>query len=91
MRERHEIGAQSSRFARPPMILASRKAGALHSYTGESFVVVFEEPGLGLSFESIESFFGASTFPGGTNVAQVFPDSGVYCAVLPGTGGTRIR
>jgi hypothetical protein len=28
---------------------------------------------------------------GGTNVAQVFPDSGWYCAVWPGIGGIRMR
>ncbi len=27
----------------------------------------------------------------GTNVAQVLPDSGLYIAVFPGTGGMRIR
>jgi hypothetical protein len=34
--------------------------------------------------------FGCRTFPEGAYVAQVFPDSGSYIAVFPGTGGMRM-
>jgi hypothetical protein len=34
---------------------------------------------------------GFAAFPGGTNVAHVLPDSGLYSTVLPGTGGMRIK
>jgi len=46
--------------------------------------------GFGLPF-LIERFFGAASFPGGTNVAHVFPDSGLYSTVFPGIGGMRIK
>ena len=42
------------------------------------------------------SFFGLTERPGGggafdTNVAHVFPDSGLYSTVRPGIGGMRIK
>jgi hypothetical protein len=46
--------------------------------------------GLSGGFRLIPTPFGFCTLPAGTNVAQVFPDSGLYCTVLPGTGGMRI-
>jgi hypothetical protein len=54
----------------------------------------FARGGLAHSF----GFFGgglgglaASALPGGTKVAQVIPDSGLYWAVFPGAGGMRIK
>src|SRR4051812_2818883 len=50
------------------------------------------EGGSGLSFfGAMERFFGGAALPGGTNVAHVFPDSGLYSTVLPGIEGMRIK
>jgi hypothetical protein len=42
-------------------------------------------------FGFIGASFGGGWLPEGRNVAQVFPDSGLNWAVLPGTGGMRTR